>query len=78
MKMDVEQFDVSHYLSVLPLFSDLSPLERERLVQGCQLQRLSRGDMVFRVGEECDAFHVAVVGKVKLYVASPSGHEKVM
>ena len=76
--MDVEQFDVSRYLSVLPLFSDLSQLERERLAQGCQLRRLARGDMVFRVGDECDAFHVVIVGQVKLYVASPSGHEKVI
>lgn len=78
MKMDVEQFDMPRYLSVLPLFSDLSQQERERLAQSCQLRRLARGDMVFRVGEECDAFHVVVVGQVKLYVASPSGHEKVI
>jgi CRP-like cAMP-binding protein len=78
MKMDIEQFDMPRYLSVLPLFSDLSQLERERLAQSCQLRRLSRGDMIFRVGEPCDAFHVVVVGQVKLYVASPSGHEKVI
>lgn len=78
MKMDIEQFDMPRYLSVLPLFSDLSQLERERLAQSCQLRRLCRGDMVFRVGEPCDAFHVVVVGQVKLYVASPSGHEKVI
>lgn len=78
MKMDVEQFDMPRYLSVLPLFSDLSQLERERLAQSCQLRRFTRGDMVFRVGEACDAFHVVVVGQVKLYVASPSGQEKVI
>ncbi|MEN9375045.1 MAG: hypothetical protein RL710_202 [Pseudomonadota bacterium] len=78
MKMDVEQFDMQRYLSVLPLFSDLSQLERERIAQGCHLRRLTRGDMVFRAGEACEAFHVVVVGQVKLYVASPSGHEKVI
>ena len=78
MKMDVEQFDMPRYLSVLPLFSDLSQLERERLAQGCQLRRLIRGDMVFRAGEACEAFHVVVLGQVKLYVASPSGQEKVI
>ncbi|MES2877442.1 MAG: Crp/Fnr family transcriptional regulator [Pseudomonadota bacterium] len=76
--MDVEQFDMPRYLSVLPLFSDLSQQERERLAQSCQLRRLSRGDMVFRVGEDCDAFHVVILGQVKLYVSSPSGHEKVI
>lgn len=54
MKMDVEQFDMPRYLSLMPLFSALTQLERERLAQSCQLRRLARGDMAFRVGEECD------------------------
>lgn len=78
MKMDVEQFDMPRYLSVLPMFSDLSQLERERMARGCQLRRLTRGDMVFRVGEACEAFHVVVLGQIKLYVASPSGQEKII
>lgn len=76
--MDAEQFDMPRYLSVLPLFSDLSQMERERIAQGCQLRRLTRGDMVFRIGEPCEAFHVVVLGQVKLYVSSPSGQEKVI
>jgi CRP-like cAMP-binding protein len=78
MKTDGEHFDMPRYLSVLPLFSDLLPTERERLSQGCQLKRLTRGDMVFRIGEPCEAFHVVVLGQVKLYVSSPSGQEKVI
>jgi CRP-like cAMP-binding protein len=78
MKMDVEQFDMPRYLSVLPMFSDLSQAERERVALGAQLRRLARGDMVFRVGEPCEAFHVVVLGQVKLYVASPSGQEKII
>lgn len=78
LKMDAEPFDIPRYLALLPLFSNLSQLERERVSQGCQLQRLTRGDMVFRVGEACEAFHVVVLGQVKLYVASPSGQEKVI
>lgn len=78
MKMDVEHFDMPRYLSVLPMFSDLSHLERARIAQGCNIRRLTRGDMVFRMGEPCESFHVVVVGQVKLYVASPSGQEKVI
>lgn len=78
MKTDAEQFDLQRYLAVLPLFSDLSAQEHERIAQGCQLRRLTRGDMVFRAGEPCEAFHVVVLGQVKLYVSSPSGHEKVI
>ncbi|MDP3652326.1 MAG: Crp/Fnr family transcriptional regulator [Rhodoferax sp.] len=76
--MDVEQFDIPRYLSVLPMFSDLSHVERDRIAQGCHIRRLTRGDMVFRIGESCEAFHVVVVGQVKLYVASPAGQEKVI
>lgn len=62
----------------MPLFSDLSEAERNRLAQGCQLKRLARGDMVFRTGETCEAFYVVILGQVKLYVSSPSGQEKVI
>lgn len=78
MKMDIEHFDMPRYLAVLPMFSDLSQAERERIALGTQLRRLARGDMVFRVGEPCEAFHVVVLGQVKLYVASPSGQEKII
>jgi len=71
-------FDVPRCLSVLPLFNDLQPHELQRLATGCTLTRLQRGDMVFRVGEPCEAFHVAITGQVKLFVLSPSGQEKVI
>lgn len=78
MKLDVEKFDLPHYLSVVPLFSDLSSLERERVAEGCQLRRLVRGDMVFRMGDPCEAFHIVVLGQIKLYVASATGQEKII
>lgn len=71
-------FDVPRYLSVLPLFSDLSPQELCHVAAGSSLRRLSRGEMVFRVGEPCDEFHVVVTGQVKLFVLSPAGQEKVV
>jgi CRP-like cAMP-binding protein len=76
--MDLSQFDLPRYLSVLPLFSDLKPQELHRLAQGCQLRRLARGEMVFRVGEPCEEFHVVVLGQVKLFALSPAGQEKVI
>jgi len=76
--MDAKSFDLPRYLSVLPLFSDMNAPELDRLAQGCQLRRLQRGDMVFRVGEPCQEFHVAVVGQVKLFAISPAGQEKVI
>ncbi len=76
--VDVRSFDLPRYLSVLPLFTDMSRPELERLAAGCQLRRLSRGDMVFRVGEPCEEFHVTVTGQVKLFAISPAGQEKVI
>ncbi|MBB4844211.1 CRP-like cAMP-binding protein [Paucibacter oligotrophus] len=76
--MDMRAFDLPRYLSVLPLFTDLSAAELERLAMGCSLRRLSRGDTVFRVGQPCEEFHVTVTGQVKLFAISPSGQEKVI
>ena len=66
------------YLSVLPLFNELSALELQRISQGSQLRRLARGDMVFRVGQPCAEFHVTVMGQVKLFAISAAGQEKVI
>jgi CRP-like cAMP-binding protein len=76
--MPTRDFDVASYLSVLPLFSDLSPDELEQIAAGSRLQRLVRGDTVFRAGDRCQQFHVAVTGQVKLFVLSPQGQEKVV
>lgn len=76
--MDARSFDLPRYLSVLPLFTDLSPKELERLSGGCRLLRVARGETIFRVGEPCEEFHVTVTGQVKLYAISPAGQEKVI
>ena len=76
--MPVRPFDVPRYLSALPLFNDSSPQELKHVAEGCVLRRLARTDMVFRMGDPCDEFHVVVTGQVKLFVLSPSGQEKVV
>ncbi|MBL8459133.1 MAG: hypothetical protein JNM92_07205, partial [Zoogloea sp.] len=55
-------FNLPRYLSMQPLFQDVEAAELERVAQGCALRRHARGDMVFRVGEPCEAFHVTVTG----------------
>ncbi len=76
--MDIAYFDTQRLLSALPLFSDLSTPERERLALGCQLKRLARGELCFRVGDACEAFYIVVSGQIRLYVASAAGQEKVI
>jgi CRP/FNR family transcriptional regulator, dissimilatory nitrate respiration regulator len=71
-------FDLTRYLSLLPLFNELDGEELRRLSAGCRLTRLARGDMVFRMGEPCREFHLAITGQIKLFAISPSGQEKVI
>jgi CRP-like cAMP-binding protein len=78
MNNDKDSSTIQRYLGVIPLFSDLSAEERARLADGCQLRRLGRGEMVFRTGDPCEAFHVVIVGQVKLFVSNPAGQEKVI
>ncbi len=76
--MEAKGFDLPRYLAVLPLFQEMTPVELQRLAEGCRLRRLARGDNVFRVGEPCEEFHVTVMGQVKLFAISPAGQEKVI
>ena len=69
-------FDLPRYLSLQPLFQEMNGDELSRLAEGCSLARLGRGDMVFRVGEPCDAFHVTVTGQVKLFVCRRPGRRR--
>lgn len=76
--MDCSRFDIAQYLSVLPLFGDLSPEQRQRLVAGCELQPFVQGERVFSVGDQSQAFYVVVTGKIKLFVTASNGQEKII
>jgi len=72
-------FDLPRYLALLPLFSELPGAERDRLAsEGCSLERLERGAMLFSAGDACDAFHVVVTGHLKVCSVARSGAEKVL
>lgn len=72
------RFDLPAFLATLPLFNAMEAPELQRLAEGCTLTRLARGDMVFRVGEPCEAFFVSITGQIKLFMISPAGAEKVL
>jgi CRP-like cAMP-binding protein len=76
--MDLSQFDLPRYLSMLPLFQEMEAGELQRLAQGSRLRKLARGDNVFTFGERCNEFHVTVSGQVKLFAISPAGQEKII
>ncbi|MBA4260539.1 MAG: Crp/Fnr family transcriptional regulator [Comamonadaceae bacterium] len=71
-------FDIPRYLSTLPQFSELDAADQQRLAKGCSLRRLQRGDMVQHAGAPCEAFHITVVGQIKLFALSAEGKEKVV
>lgn len=76
--LDTRSFDIARYLARLPLFSDIGEEATMRLAAGSALHHLERGQMVFHQGDPCEHFHVVAGGRVKLYVLSPTGQEKII
>ena len=76
--MGFKIFDLQRFLAASPLFSGLSPEELSRISSSCKLVNCAKGEMIFSVGEACEAFHIVVSGQVKLFVASSAGQEKVI
>ncbi|MBP9737743.1 MAG: Crp/Fnr family transcriptional regulator [Rhodoferax sp.] len=76
--MPLDTFDMPRFLARSAFFSAMSADELQRMASACQIKRFPKGDMIFRTGEPCDAFHIVVDGEVKLFVSSAAGHEKVV
>ena len=76
--MDIAKFNIPRYLATQPMFSNMQPEELQRVARGCVLERIERGKVLFRTGEMSQAFHIVVLGQVKLCVISPAGVEKVI
>ncbi|WP_296661131.1 Crp/Fnr family transcriptional regulator [Rhodoferax sp.] len=74
----LDTFDMPRFLARSAFFSAMSADELQRMASACQIKRFPKGDMIFRTGEPCDAFHIVVDGEVKLFVSSAAGHEKVV
>ena len=69
---------VAGFLSGLPLFSKLGPVDLARVAASTTVLRVARGKLVFRRGDPCAGFHAVVVGRVKLALASSQGIEKIL
>lgn len=61
-----------------PLFAALSDEDARRLFDSMAPRRLSRGEVVFREGDEGDSLYVIVSGKVKLARSSADGRESLL
>ena len=69
---------VQQFLQNLPLFSELTAAEIDRLAAATAQVRAASGALIFRRGDACNGFHVIVYGQVKLALAGHDGSEKVV
>jgi CRP-like cAMP-binding protein len=60
------------------LFAGISEEQAERLRQAMVLVRLTRGDVLFREGEQADRLYLIQDGKMKLGHASPDNRENLL
>ena len=78
MSTELGEFDLRGFLAKSSLFGGLSAEELARVSLSCQVRRYARGDLIFRAGEPCDAFFMVMTGRIKLFLLSPAGQEKVV
>jgi CRP-like cAMP-binding protein len=76
--MITDSFSMRLFLAHTPLFSAMSNAELNSVAQASQVRHFQRGHMVFRVGDPCQAVHIVASGRVKLFVMSTAGQEKVI
>ena len=62
----------------LPLFSELNFFEKSLAAKKCELVVFKTGDIVYREGDNPDAFYCLVSGRVRLFVKSKDGREQTL
>ena len=70
--------DPALLLANVALFRELSDEQHAALAAGSRLERIARGQPMFRRGDPATAMYVVVYGQVKLSFVSPGGVEKVV
>ncbi len=62
----------------LPLFTGMTPEQLRELASIVVEKPYSRGQVIFREGEEGRGFYVVATGRVKIYKLSPEGKEQIL
>ena len=62
-------------LKEIPLFSSLTSVQLERLVNDFRLREFDKDDIIFRQGDESRELYILLKGKVRIFKISPSGNE---
>lgn len=72
------QIKTQAFLANLPMFSEMSAEELDRIAAATLPVHVTKGESVFHTGDPCVGFHIVVYGQVKLGFTSPQGIEKVV
>jgi CRP-like cAMP-binding protein len=76
--MTTSKIKTQDFLSVLPLFNQLAPVDLDNIARATTEMKVDRGEMVFHRGDPCVGFHTIVYGRVKLAFVSQQGSDKVV
>ena len=69
---------VQQFLAKLPMFSELTENEVDRIALGTNAVYVEKNEAVFQRGDPCVGFHLVVYGQIKLGFTSAQGAEKVV
>ncbi len=78
MKNRHPQIKIQAFLANLPMFSDMSREELDRVAANTLPMYAEKGQSIVQAGDPCTGFHLVVYGQVKLGFTSPQGVEKVV
>lgn len=73
-----KEVDIRRLVQHLPLFQALNGEQLDRLMMGVRQLRLDKGRYIFQRHDPCHGMYVVVYGRVKLYLTSQHGVEKVV
>jgi CRP-like cAMP-binding protein len=72
------QIKTQAFLANLPMFSDMSRDELDRIAAATVPVHAEKGETIVQCGDPCTGFHLVVYGQVKLALTSAHGVEKVI
>jgi CRP-like cAMP-binding protein len=78
MKNRHPQIKIQAFLANLPMFSEMSRPELDRIAAATVPIYAEKGQSIVQCGDPCTGFHLVVYGQVKLGFTSPQGDEKVV
>ncbi len=76
--MAAERIGLAEVLQRSALFANLSAAEVKLLAERTVRKHVGAGEVLFHEGEPCQALHIVVRGRVRIYKSSASGREQVL